>query len=285
MKSLFEARRERIQYGHIPQQPPSRPYVTTWTAAYIQENARSSFFNKVVPTFVTRRSLGARLWMQPPKCSAQKKGERAGISVPLVHHPNCSSLTHLWGVNLHGVCCCLLCFLPGCWTEVVQVQSRHTSTSVTARCRVGPCGGHGWDLWLWGHQAVIWLPRTCETKSLGQRVTVRMSSASTVCRELLEAQGSPEDPTPVPPAKLKGAQTCFADEQMGILGSISVFTCILLTLFHVRAWYIKRWHHTPVLWPHKSCLCLQRQSIRDILGTELAVSWSQTARRGFGCWV
>lgn len=57
MKSLFEARRERIQYGHIPQQPPSRPYVTPWTAAYIQENARSSFFNKIIPTFVTRQSL------------------------------------------------------------------------------------------------------------------------------------------------------------------------------------------------------------------------------------
>lgn len=146
--------------------------------------------------------------MRPPKCLAWERGEMTGISVPLVHHPNPSSLTHLQGINLHGICCCLFCFLPGCWTEVVQVQSRHMSTSVTAWCRVGPCSGHGWDLWLWGHQAVFWLSRTWESKSLGKRVTIRMSSASTVYRKLLEAWGSPGDPTPAPPAKMKGEQTC-----------------------------------------------------------------------------
>lgn len=32
--------------------------------------------------------------MHPPKCLAWERGERTGISVPLVHHPNPSSLTH-----------------------------------------------------------------------------------------------------------------------------------------------------------------------------------------------
>lgn len=43
------------------------------------------------------------------------------------------------------------------------------STSVTLRYRAGKGVRDGWDLQLCSHKAVLWLHRTCETKSLQQR--------------------------------------------------------------------------------------------------------------------
>lgn len=111
--------------------------------------------------------------MRALKCSAKDKEERQHM--PLLLSLSCILLIpalaltgpSLWltSVAYSYVGFALVCFPPGCWTEVTQVQSQCMSAGVTVRYRENLCGDRGerwveppflgsqsgyltsWDLW------------------------------------------------------------------------------------------------------------------------------------------